>query len=200
MTRKNVVGIVHDFLRTELKEADDIDIVPAYVLQDLFDCRVCAGHIMQLYVKGIMDGVCLPDGRMIFDGEREVSPAELSEIMVRVCFPEFRTPRKQEATLSRGLEEPEELSPEQAIKLMQREKNVLLVDVRTGREYEQGHLENARNIPLLDIIKNPFVLSESREKSLLLYCNEGVQSKAAAQCLLEAGYKMVAFFAWQEGK
>ena len=198
MTRKNIVGLIHDFLRTELQEPDEIDSASAYVLQDLFDCRVCAGHIIQVYIKGIMDGIVLPDGRMVFAGEKEVSKEELSDIMTKACFPEFRTPRRGEGVKETPDCELEEISPEQAKQLLKEEKNILLVDVRTAREYEQNRLPGAVNVPLLNIMKNPYVFSENRNKTILLYCGEGVQSRAAAQCLLEAGYPKVAYFAWKK--
>lgn len=200
MTRKNAARIIHDFLRTELKEADEIDIAPAYALQDLFDCRVCAGHIIQVYVKGIMDGVALPDGRQVFDAEKTVFPEELSEILTRACYPEFRKPRISEPEKNRQIEEPEEASFAQVIQVLRENKKVLLVDVRIEREYTEECMQGAVNVPLLSIIKNPFVFSEERDKLILLYCKEGYQSKAAAQCLLEAGYEKVAFFAWKEEK
>lgn len=198
MTRKHIVGLIHDFLRTELQEPDEIDSAPAYVLQDLFDCRVCAGHIIQVYIKGIMDGIVLPDGSLIFAGEKEVSKEELSDIMTKVCFPEFRIPRRGEGVKETPDCEPEKISLEQAKQLLQKEKNILQVDVRTVREYEQNRLPGSVNVPLLDIIKNPYIFSENRSKTILLYCSEGVQSRAAAQCLLEAGYPSVAYFAWKE--
>jgi len=198
MTRKKIVRIIHDFLRTELQEPDEIDSEPAYVLQDLFDCRVCAGHIIQVYVKGIMDGIVLPDGRMVFDAEKQVSKEELSDIMTKVCFPEFRTPRRTENAQNSPGREPEEISLEQVKRLMKEEKNILTVDVRTVREYEQNRLPGSVNVPLLDIMKNPYIFSGNRNKTILLYCSEGVQSRVAAQCLLEAGYPRIAYFAWKE--
>jgi len=198
MTRKNVVRIIHDFLRTELNEADEINAAPAYALQDLFDCRVCAGHIIQVYMKGIMDGIALPDGRLIFDTEKQVSEEEMSDILTKVCYPEFRKPRNSEPEKNGPEIEPEELTPEQVEQLVQKEHKTLLIDVRTEREYAEGHLQEAINVPLLSIIKNPFLFSENRDRMLLLYCKEGYQSKAAAQCLLEAGYSKTAFFAWKE--
>ncbi len=193
MTRKNIVGLIHDFLRTELQEPDEIDSAPAYVLQDLFDCRVCAGHIIQVYVKGIMDGIVLPDGRMVFDAEKQVSKEELSDIMTKVCFPEFRTPHRSEEEKNSRDREPEEISLEQVKRLLQEGNRPLIVDVRTEREYAKGCLPGAVNVPFLDIIKNPFMFHENRDKKILLYCNEGYQSLAAARCLLEAGYSDVAF-------
>ena len=200
LPRKEAARIIHDFLRTELREADETDGSPAYILRDLFDCRVCAGHIIQVYVKGIMDGVALPDGNVIFAADKAVSESEAEEVVVRVFQKELRISRSDEKKQSEKDAEPEEISPERVKELLRENKNVLLADVRTEREYEQGHWENAINIPFLSLIKNPFVLSESRDKRILLYCNEGYQSKAAAQCLLETGYENVAFFAWKERK
>lgn len=197
LPRKEAAHIIHDFLRTELQEADEADGSPAYALQDLFDCRVCAGHIIQVYVKGIMDGTILPDGRMIFDANKEVSFREAEKIVARVFNKKERMLRGESGLSGNMAREPKEFPLKHVFQLLKENKNTLLVDVRTEREYEQEHLENAVNAPLLSIIKNPFVFSENRDKMLLLYCNEGYQSKAAAQCLLEAGYEKVAFFAWK---
>lgn len=197
LTRKHAARMLHHYLRLELQEADEIDGGPAYVLQDLFDCRVCAGHIIQVYVKGIMDGAALPDGKMIFDGEEVVSKAEADEIVTRIFHKEVRAPRIEAHIEVRIVKEPEEISLEQVMQRLKENENIVLVDVRTEREYEQEHLENTINVPLLSIIKNPFVFSDSRDKMILLYCMEGYQSKAAAQCLLEAGYQKTAYFAWK---
>lgn len=195
--RKHAARIIHNFLRLALGEADEIDSSPAYVLQDLFDCRVCAGHIIQVYVKGIMDGVLLSDGRMIFAADSGVLEEEAEEIVVRAIHKEARTPRVGVSFQNKTVREPEEMPLEQAMQLLRHGGRILLVDVRTEREYEQNHLPNARNVPLMSIIKNPFVFSENRDKMILLYCREGYQSKAAALCLLEAGYSELAYFSWK---
>jgi len=56
-------------------------------------------------------------------------------------------------------------------------------------------MADAMNFPLMKIIKNPYAVCENRDKMILLYCEEGAQSEAAAKCLLEAGYEKVAYFA-----
>lgn len=198
LLRKQAARMVHQFLRQELGETDEADGSPAYVLADLFDCHICAGHIIQVYVKGIMDGVILADGRQIFATDDMVSEKEAEEIVERVFQKECRRLRSETGNQSRGVSEPQKISLEYALQLVQEEKRALLVDVRTEREYEQDHLENAMNVPLLSIIKNPFVFSENRDTIIMLYCNEEYQSKAAAQCLSEAGYEKVAYFARKE--
>lgn len=198
LKRKDAARIIHNFLRMELKEADETDGSTAYALLDLFDCRICAGPIIQVYVKGIMDGVTLPDGRMIFNADKKVLLFEAEEIVRKVFQRKVRVPRAGVDLYSTITKDVKELSPEGAIQLLKERERILLVDVRTEREYEENHMENAINVPLLSIIKNPFVLNENRDTMILLYCNEGYQSKAAAQCLVEAGYETVAFFAKKE--
>ena len=196
LLRKHAARIIHNFLRLELKEPDEVDGSPAYVLQDLFDCRVCAGHIIQVYVKGIMDSVALPDGQMIFATDEAVSRKDAEDFVIKVFQAAHRTVRNEVASQSKTVREPVELSTEQVAQLLQTDKKILLVDVRTEREYEENHMENAKNVPLLSIIKNPFLFSDYRDNMILLYCTEGYQSKAAAQCLLETGYFAVAYFSW----
>ena len=64
--RRSVSRILHNFMRIVLGIKDESDISKAYVLKDLFDCRVCANHIAQVYLKGVMkeDNI---DGLIIFD-------------------------------------------------------------------------------------------------------------------------------------
>lgn len=197
LLRKHAARIIHNYLRMEVEEADEVDGSPAYVLQDLFDCRVCAGHIIQVYVKGIMDGVVLMDERQMFAANKEVSLSEAEEMIARVFRMELRVLRREESEYNNVAEEPEEITLEQAMRRLQEDVNTLLVDVRTEREYEENHLENAMCVPLMSIIKNPFVFSGNRDKMIVLYCKEGVQSEAAAKCLREAGYGKVAYFAWK---
>lgn len=202
LQRKTAARITHEFLRRELQETDEVDGSPAYRLQDLFDCRVCAGHIIQVYVKGIMDGKKSADDRFVFGTEDYISQVEAEEIIGRVFEKGLRKMlirseiQGEEGQTEREKSKAAELSAEQAIRLVQSEKQALLVDVRAQREFEEAHLPGAENIPWVQLLKNPYMVSERRDVSILLYCAEGYQSKAAAQMLLEAGYEKVFYFAW----
>ncbi len=61
LERRAAARIVHGFLQQECMEADETDWDAARALKDLFDCRVCVGHVAQVYVKGIM-GAKQPGG------------------------------------------------------------------------------------------------------------------------------------------
>lgn len=80
LDRRTAARIIHLFMRTVLGIKDSEDITPAYQLKDLFDCRVCAGHIAEVYMKGIIPAVEL-NGMKIFDVFRSVSEEE-AEAMI----------------------------------------------------------------------------------------------------------------------
>lgn len=66
--------------------------------------------------------------------------------------------------------------------------NLVIVDVRTPEEFQQGHVPNAINVPLSNIIDNPAVLLSSKEKSIVLYCRSGYRAGKAAEALQKDGY------------
>lgn len=53
--RRTVARIIHQFMKLELHIKDNPDISSAEMLKDLYTCRVCANHVAQVYVKGLMD-------------------------------------------------------------------------------------------------------------------------------------------------
>ena len=64
IARKNIARIIHMFLLKEKGLSDLPSIHDAEVLRDLYDCRVCANHIAQVYLRGIMDA-----GNLALQGE-----------------------------------------------------------------------------------------------------------------------------------
>ncbi|PIF00784.1 MAG: sulfurtransferase [Maribacter sp.] len=69
--------------------------------------------------------------------------------------------------------------------------SILLVDVRTPKEYNAGHLENARNI---DWMGDSFI-SEfekiGKDETIYLYCRSGKRSANATKYLGSLGYNKV---------
>lgn len=67
--------------------------------------------------------------------------------------------------------------------------SVQCVDVRTEREYAEGHISNAI---LIDVLKEDFSLKAdsilSKELPVALYCRRGNRSKKAASALAQEGY------------
>lgn len=88
--RRHLARILHMFLCLIKKEADELDTSSAYKLKDLYDCRSCTGHVMQIYAKGIMDGQYLTPSLYLFGMKEHVTGAELDTILKRVYHPEYR--------------------------------------------------------------------------------------------------------------
>lgn len=68
---------------------------------------------------------------------------------------------------------------------------VILVDVRTPKEFNQGHLENAL---LIDWMGDSFVEEFNKidkDKTIYLYCRSGRRSANATKYLDSLGYKDV---------
>ena len=54
LNRQTAARIIHQFMVVELGVADIADIREAEKLRDLYTCRVCANHVAQVYLRGIM--------------------------------------------------------------------------------------------------------------------------------------------------
>ena len=67
--------------------------------------------------------------------------------------------------------------------------NLVIVDVRTPAEFQQGHVPNAINIPLSEIIDNPAILPSSKGKPIVLYCRSGYRAGKAAEALQKDGHQ-----------
>ena len=67
--------------------------------------------------------------------------------------------------------------------------NLVIVDVRTPEEFQQGHVPNAINVPLSNIIDNPDILASSKEKPIVLYCRSGYRAGKAAEALQKNGHQ-----------
>ena len=194
LNRKTAARITHQFLRIELKEADANDTSSALKLQDLYDCNRCVGHVMQIYVKGIMEGYVDYAGNYVFGMEEGISINEAQEIIERV----FHTGKRKVLSSDSGeIQERKMITKEEAFSYFQSDRHTMLIDVRTNAEFQKNHLEGARNIPMAILLKNPYAVSERRDYRILLYCEEGYQSEIAANCLMDAGYEKVMYFAWK---
>ncbi|MET6990982.1 rhodanese-like domain-containing protein [Sediminicola arcticus] len=71
-------------------------------------------------------------------------------------------------------------------------KDVQLVDVRTPKEYNTGHIDDAINIDFLD--ESTFTEKVSKldkEKPVYIYCQMGGRSKKASQKLISMGFKTI---------
>lgn len=86
LLRKNCARIIHRYLQKVKSEADETADLPARAdIPDLFDCRICAPHIIQVVAKGIMK-TCKRGGLNLFDGDAEVSGVEAERYISGIRF------------------------------------------------------------------------------------------------------------------
>lgn len=71
------------------------------------------------------------------------------------------------------------------------QENIQLVDVRTLKEYEEGHIEGALNI---DFLGDEFLQQFSnldKDKPVYLYCRSGNRSAKASEMLKKEGFEHI---------
>jgi rhodanese-related sulfurtransferase len=69
-------------------------------------------------------------------------------------------------------------------------KGAIVVDVRTGTEYDRGHVADAFNIPVDRILVSADRLREAN-LPIIICCNTGERSRVAVQQLKSKGIKHV---------
>ena len=84
-----------------------------------------------------------------------------------------------------GLARPDEL------KTILAGKKYKLIDVRTIQEFGNGHVENAKNIPLHELSQKIEKFETYKETPILLYCRSGARSGHAQKLLTKQGYTTV---------
>jgi len=85
------------------------------------------------------------------------------------------------------------LTPEAAKARLDANADVILLDVRTQEEYDQGHIPGAVCLPNEDILPDlPLPFDKGAE--ILVYCHSGRRSAEAAEKLADMGCSNVADF------
>ncbi len=70
---------------------------------------------------------------------------------------------------------------------LDQKKGIMLLDVRSDREYSEGHIPGAVHVPLPEI--GDRVKKLKKDKELVVYCRNGNQSIWAIKRLMGMGYK-----------
>lgn len=85
IARKNIARIIHMYLLKEKGIPDLQDISKAGELRDLYDCRICANHVAQIYLRGIMGAKELSENSVFlwFDLNGEDNPSSIEEYLLR---------------------------------------------------------------------------------------------------------------------
>ncbi len=88
----------------------------------------------------------------------------------------------------------EQISGEEAKKIMDSETGYIIIDARTQEEFDEGHIENAILIPEYEIGERAEKELPDKNQLILVYCRSGRRSKIASQALADLGYTNVKEF------
>ena len=69
------------------------------------------------------------------------------------------------------------------------ENNIVIIDVRTPDEYNQGHIAGAINVSHDTIEDNLATLAKYKSNSVVVYCRSGRRAAFAESILSENGFK-----------
>ncbi|WP_194191470.1 rhodanese-like domain-containing protein [Clostridium chrysemydis] len=69
-------------------------------------------------------------------------------------------------------------------------KDINLIDIREEYEYSSGHLKNAKNIPMEELLEAPDEFLKE-EETYYIICKAGMRSLRACSELKEEGYKVI---------
>ncbi|MDC0226014.1 rhodanese-like domain-containing protein [Gammaproteobacteria bacterium] len=79
----------------------------------------------------------------------------------------------------------------------------VLLDVRTQSEYNDGHIQDAINIPHDQLLKEPQLLSAYKDSQIVVFCRSGVRAGKVIEMLEGLGFKEIIdidgdMLAWNE--
>lgn len=81
-----------------------------------------------------------------------------------------------------------QITMDEAVSMMETEKDYLIVDVRTQKEYDQAHIPGAICIPNESIGSDELSQLPKKDQLIFVYCRSGNRSKLASAKLADLGY------------
>lgn len=81
-----------------------------------------------------------------------------------------------------------QISMNEAVDMMAKENNYIILDVRTKAEYKDGHIPEAICVPNETIGESAISELPDKEQIIFVYCRSGNRSKQASQKLANQGY------------
>ncbi len=93
------------------------------------------------------------------------------------------------------------VDPAEAVNLINHE-DALVLDVREANEYKEGHILNAKHIPMSALQKRLGELEKDKSRPIILVCRSGSRSGHAAGVLKKHGFERIynlsgGVMAWQ---
>ena len=81
-----------------------------------------------------------------------------------------------------------DISQTELQQIMKNDKQVILLDVRTEEEFEEGHIPNAVNIPHKELEARLAELTGAKNTQVVIYCRSGRRAEVAREVLVKNGF------------
>jgi rhodanese-related sulfurtransferase len=81
------------------------------------------------------------------------------------------------------------IAPNEAIRMVN--GGAVLVDLRSPNQFKDGHIAGAKNLPGDQIAADPKALEKLADRTVVLYCDNGMTTAAAQRTLSRAGAKSI---------
>ena len=111
---------------------------------------------------------------------KKIIPLLLSVLLLAGCA----GPAVQEASYR-------QIGMDEAIEIMEKESDYIILDVRSPAEFSEKHIPGAINVPNESIASDEIAELPDKEQLILVYCRSGNRSKTASQALADLGYTNV---------
>ena len=112
---------------------------------------------------------------------KRVLPIILSALLLTACAPGNSLGYKQ-------------ITMSEAVKMMETEKNYIILDVRRADEFVEGHIPGAINVANEVIGTEEIPELPDKSQLILVYCRSGRRSKEASEKLVKLGYTNIVEF------
>lgn len=83
------------------------------------------------------------------------------------------------------------ISAEDGAKMLKEDPDIIIIDVRTKQEFDEGHIDGSINIPDFELVSRIGEIVKDKNDTVILYCRSGNRSKQASLKLIEMGYKKI---------
>jgi phage shock protein E len=83
------------------------------------------------------------------------------------------------------------ISQQELVERLQARAEMLVLDVRTAREFHTGHVPGAVNIPHTELAKRLPEIVGYQNKAVVIYCETGGRASTATRVLREAGFASI---------
>ena len=80
------------------------------------------------------------------------------------------------------------ITMQEAVEMMEKEENYIILDVRTHEEFAAGHIPGAIVIPNETIGTEDIPQLPDKDQLIMVYCRSGNRSKQASDKLVKLGY------------